>query len=212
VTRIVASPDSVIIEAFTPVGQYARQLYAVSYDKNGNVVDGAWVTWQSLDPEIATVTEHGGVAAHANGIARITATNYADGVADTVRVIVNQRAAYIQLTPETTFVAEGGTATVTPILRDSLGSVIAESRVVTWTSLDPSIATINGTSLGQVIGVRAGVVRVVGTIEWRSDTVVVVVTGSGDTATSANSSTQISLEQRGRLARNAQLDFKDEHW
>jgi hypothetical protein len=83
---------------------------------------------------------------------------------------------------------------------------------VTWTSLDPSIATINGTSLGQVIGVRAGVVRVVGTIEWRSDTVVVVVTGSGDTATSANSSTQISLEQRGRLARNAQLDFKDEHW
>jgi hypothetical protein len=83
---------------------------------------------------------------------------------------------------------------------------------VTWTSLDPSIATINGTSLGQVIGVRAGVVRVVGTIEWRSDTVVVVVTAAGDTATSSTGPTQMSPEPHARLARNEHLDFKDEHW
>ena len=37
---------------------------------------------------------------------------------------------------------------------------------------------ISGTSIGQVIGVRAGTARVVGTVEWRSDTVVVAVTAA----------------------------------
>jgi uncharacterized protein YjdB len=176
-TRIVASPDSVILETLTPAGATGAQLNAVTYDQNGNVIPGAWVTWQSLDPAIATVTEHGGVVAVSNGVARMTASNLVVGISDTVLAIVRQRASYIALSPDTAVIGIGGTTSIVPTLRDSLGYAINEPRAVTWTSLDPSIATVSGTSTGLVTGANLGSARVVGTLETgRADTVWIVVT------------------------------------
>ena len=100
------------------------------------------VTWSSSDPSIATVDENGTVTAIAKGEAIITAES-ADGVKAECKVTVEKKVAAIELSEseKTVFVCDTFTITATVKPEDAF------NRTVTWSSSDPSIATVdeNGT-------------------------------------------------------------------
>ena len=107
--------------------------------------DNAWnrtVTWSSSDPSIATVDENGTVTAIAEGEAIITAES-ADGVTAECKVTVEKKVAAIELSENEKTVFVGDTFTITATVKPE----DAFNRTVTWSSSDPSIATVdeNGT-------------------------------------------------------------------
>jgi hypothetical protein len=63
-----------------------RQLLATPRDSGGRALEGRAVTWASSDPDVATVSAGGTVAARRSGVATITAT--ADGKSAEARVTV----------------------------------------------------------------------------------------------------------------------------
>jgi acetyl esterase/lipase len=79
-TVIVETPPTVASVEVSPsesgllVDQTAS-LTAAALDDQGRPVDGATVTWNSSDPDVASVDAQGLVAAHAVGTATITATS-----------------------------------------------------------------------------------------------------------------------------------------
>ena len=107
--------------------------------------DNAWnrtVTWSSSDPSIATVDENGTVTAIAKGEAIITAES-ADGVKAECKVTVEKKVSAIELSESEKTVFVGDTFTITATVKPE----DAFNRTVTWSSSDPSIATVdeNGT-------------------------------------------------------------------
>ncbi len=100
------------------------------------------VTWSSSDPSIATVDENGTVTAIAKGEAIITAES-ADGVKAECKVTVEKKVAAIELSESEKTVFVGDTFTITATVKPDN----AWNRTVTWSSSDPSIATVdeNGT-------------------------------------------------------------------
>ena len=100
------------------------------------------VTWSSSDPSIATVDENGTVTAIAKGEAIITAES-ADGVTAECKVTVEKKVAAIELSESEKTVFVGDTFTITATVKPE----DAFNRTVTWSSSDPSIATVdeNGT-------------------------------------------------------------------
>ena len=91
-TSIIASPDSMVLTELTPEGETSGQFTAVMYDRNGYPITEGWIIWESLDPSVATVTMDGGVAALADGQARLVAISFS-GVSDTVLVTVATQSA-----------------------------------------------------------------------------------------------------------------------
>jgi trimeric autotransporter adhesin len=89
---VVASPDTMVINALTQPGEVGGQFTATMYDRNGFVITagpGAWVLWESLDTMIASVDMlTGNVTASTNGTARIVAHSFT-GTQDTVVVVVD---------------------------------------------------------------------------------------------------------------------------
>ena len=100
------------------------------------------VTWSSSDPSIATVDENGTVTAIAKGEAIITAESD-DGVKAECKVTVEKKVAAIELSESEKTVFVGDTFTITATVKPE----DAFNRTVTWSSSDPSIATVdeNGT-------------------------------------------------------------------
>ena len=100
------------------------------------------VTWSSSDPSIATVDENGTVTAIAKGEAIITAES-ADGVTAECKVTVEKKVSAIELSESEKTVFVGDTFTITATVKPE----DAFNRTVTWSSSDPSIATVdeNGT-------------------------------------------------------------------
>ena len=100
------------------------------------------VTWSSSDPSIVTVDENGTVTAIAKGEAIITAES-ADGVKAECKVTVEKKVAAIELSESEKTVFVGDTFTITATVKPE----DAFNRAVTWSSSDPSIATVdeNGT-------------------------------------------------------------------
>ena len=100
------------------------------------------VTWSSSDPSIATVDENGTVTAIAKGEAIITAES-ADRVKAECKVTVEKKVAAIELSESEKTVFVGDTFTITATVKPDN----AWNRTVTWSSSDPSIATVdeNGT-------------------------------------------------------------------
>ena len=96
------------------------------------------VTWSSSDPSIATVNENGTVTAIAKGEAIITAES-ADGVKAECKVTVEKKVAAIELSESEKTVFVGDTFTITATVKPE----DAFNRTVTWSSSDPSIATVN---------------------------------------------------------------------
>lgn len=121
-------------------------------DADGVEIVGVPLNWSSSDEAVVTVDSDGMVEAVATGSATITAG--IGGVEGTTTVTVTQTADAIELSPsEVTLVTAGATAQLTAVVSDAGGTEI-EGAVVTWTSSDPSVATVDAD--GEVTAVANG--------------------------------------------------------
>ncbi|WP_042345359.1 Ig-like domain-containing protein, partial [Capnocytophaga canis] len=120
------------------------------------------ITWATTDKTIATVDANGKVTAITAGVVSITATTEDGGKKASCRVTVEKNivaVTNVSIQPESIVLAIGNqrqlSATVSP--------TNATNKKVTWTSADPSIATV--TASGKVTGVASGTVYITATTE-----------------------------------------------
>lgn len=137
-----------------------HDLTAAVLDEHGARLPGIRVTWTTDASTVATVSTGGRVTAVGNGTAEITAT--VGAIEASATVVVQQVAATVTLTPFTVRLdAAGDTATVVPVVRDAGGSAV-DGAVVTWSTMAPSIATVN--TAGLVTGVANGATTLLGRV------------------------------------------------
>jgi uncharacterized protein YjdB len=121
------------------------------------------VAWASSDPSVATV-DGGVITAIAAGTVTITATSVLDPEVTAecvVTIEIEEISPEINLNVSSVIVRTGGTyALAVAILPDS------ESQEVTWTSSDPSVATVDG---GVITAVAAGTATITVTSATNSD-------------------------------------------
>lgn len=147
------------------------QLTATLRDANGATLTGRAVTWTSLNPGIATVSGTGLVTGVAPGTAQVYAAS--EGKSDTTTItVVRPPVATVTLTPASATVETGKTVRLTATLRDASGTPLT-GRQVTWTSLNPAVATVSNDGL--VTGVAVGTAGVYALSEGKSDTSTITV-------------------------------------
>ena len=143
---IIITPASAML---TSVGEIVR-LEAVVYDSLGAAILGAPVVWSSNDPSIATVDADGRVTAVSNGTTQITATS--GGVSASARIVVDQEAGSIIITPASAMLTSvGEIVRLEAVVYDSLGAAILGAPVV-WSSSDMSVATVSARGLVTAVG------------------------------------------------------------
>ena len=171
VARVNASPDTL---RFATIGDTAI-VTATAFDQNNTPISGTTTSWTSLD-SAAVVTASGLVRSVSNGTARVVAS--IEGKADTTIVVVAQLVTSVVVTPDTALIGAAGGVNLASELRDASGAIVASARP-TWSSLDPSIATVNDS--GRVSGIATGAARVVATTNGHADTSLVFVNPAGYT-------------------------------
>ena len=120
------------------------------------------VTWTSSNPLAATVNQSGVVTAVNEGVAIITAT--ADGQSDTCRIEVENRVTSVTLSSYAEAMDRGDTLTLTATVLPN----DATYPTVTWTSSNPSAATVNQS--GKVTAVGEGTTMITATADGVSNT------------------------------------------
>lgn len=131
------------------------RLSADAVDANGNAVAAPGIAWTSNNAGVATVDAAGLVRAVAAGDAEIAAT--ADGVSGTATVRVANVVSEIVVTSPRDTIAPGETVRLTAEAFDQNGQTIS-GVVFSWSSGNPSVATVNATGLVQ--GVSEGRVAI----------------------------------------------------
>lgn len=127
------------------------------------------VTWTSSDANTVSVDENGNITALKGGTATITATSVEDStVKATCTVTVQIPVQGIALDKTSLSLAAGDSATLTATLNPSNAT---ES--ITWTSSNPSVATVNN---GTVTGVKEGSAEITATAGGKSAVCKVTVT------------------------------------
>ena len=118
------------------------------------------VVWASSDPSVVTVDAQGNLVALAGGKATVTATS-AEPVTGSHKpksascvVTVTEPVSRITLRPDAVTVPKGSHVKLAPTVSPST----ATNQKLTWTSADPSVATVS--SSGSVTGVRTGTTTV----------------------------------------------------
>jgi serine/threonine-protein kinase len=149
----------------------AAQFLAAPRDADGSRLSGRPISWQSSDPEVATVSPDGTVTGRAEGTARITATS--EGRSGSGIVTVGPiPVASVAVTPQNASVDEGASVRMSAMTRASDGSTLA-GRAVTWASSDPAVASVRND--GTVTGVSSGSATVTATVEGQRATATVNV-------------------------------------
>src|SRR6266404_2193639 len=168
VASVTVSPASPTVTAGQTV-----QLTATPKDANGNQLTGRTITWSSSNTSVATVSSGGLVSGVVAGSATITATS--EGQSGTAAITVtNVSVASVTVSPAPASVVAGQTVQLTATPKDANGNALT-GRVVTWSSSNTSVATVNGSGL--VSGVVAGSATITATSEGQSGTSAITVTG-----------------------------------
>jgi uncharacterized protein YjdB len=128
-------------------------LTATPRAAGGAPVEGASVSWSSRDPDIATVDADGEVTGVAPGEVVVDATS--QGVGGSATVVVRPRpVAVVQVSPSTDTVRVDEQVTLSVAVLDDQG---AESEAaVSWSSDDPSVATVTGVAAAAGSGAGPG--------------------------------------------------------
>lgn len=147
------------------------QFLASPRDANGNRLSGRSISWQSSDPNVASVGADGSVTGRSTGTARITATSEGRSGSGIVTVRPVPVAAVV-VSPSTTSIDEGETARISASPRGSDGLPLS-GRPVTWSSSDPSVVTVDDN--GTVTGVSGGTATVTASVEGQDAGVTVTV-------------------------------------
>lgn len=172
VASIVVTPDTARIARGDSL-----DLTVVLRDRLNNVLTGRTVAWSSSDAAVATVSAAGRVRALAStGLARIVATAEG-GRADTTVVLAQPRpAATVVLSPDSLVLLPAQRGVLTATALDAQGQP-APDLGITWTSLDPGIATVQAGAgiVGEVTAIAVGTARIVARVGTVADTVPVRV-------------------------------------
>src|SRR6185436_976170 len=144
VASVSVSPSSATLQ----IGA-TQQLTAVTRDANNNVLTGRSVSWSSANSSIASVNSASGlVTAVAAGTVQISATS--EGKVASSSITVSPPApvpvASVSVSPSSATVTVGGTQQLSAVTRDANNNVLS-GRVVTWSSANGGIATVNSTGL-----------------------------------------------------------------
>jgi hypothetical protein len=176
--QLQVSPADIVIN----LGQ-SLHLQAVPRTAQGEPVGGYLVTWESSNPEIASVSAQGVVAAIEIGSTFVTATAKKDRekkgrdsapgqLKKQVPVTVANPVSSVVIDPSAGEVQAGRTLQLTATLRDAGGETISD-RTVTWSTSDASVAIVDETGL--VTGVGEGVAETIASAEGMSGTAEVTV-------------------------------------
>jgi WD40 repeat protein len=169
VATVTIAPASVPVS----VGS-TQQLTVTLRDPAGNVLVGRSVTWTSSDDVMATVDAMGLVRGLAPGQVTITATSEGRTGTAVVTVATPPAAvATVAVSPASSTVDPGATQQLTATLRDEAGNVLV-GRVITWTTSDFTVATVDATGLVQ--GVSPGEVTITAASEGQNGAAAVTVT------------------------------------
>lgn len=108
------------------------------------------VIWSTSDSSVATVSSTGKVTAKKAGTAKITATTVEGGYTATCQIAVTEKTVTgVKLNRTSLSLDVGSTSTLTATISPS-----GANSSVTWSSSDPSVATVSST--GKVTAVKAG--------------------------------------------------------
>jgi uncharacterized protein YjdB len=149
------------------------QLQATLTDSGGNVLTGRTITWSSDNGSVATVSGAGLVTGAGTGSANITATSEGQSASASIAVS-NVPVASVTVAPATAALQSGQTAQLTATPKDANGNPLS-GRVVTWSSNNTSVATVNGSGL-VTAGAASGSATITATSEGQSGTASVSVT------------------------------------
>jgi uncharacterized protein YjdB len=149
------------------------QLQATLTDSGGNVLTGRTITWSSDNGSVAGVSGTGLVTAAGTGSANITATSEGQSASASIAVS-SVPVASVTVAPATVALQSGQTAQLTATTKDANGNPLS-GRVVTWSSNNTSVATVNGTGL-VTAGSASGSATITATSEGQSGTASVSVT------------------------------------
>ncbi len=148
------------------------QASAVTRDASNNVLTGRVITWSSSDPAVATVSANGLVTAVSAGSVNIIATS--EGVAGQATLTSTQLPVNSVTVSLSSPLSAGSTTQATAVTRDFWGNVLT-GRVITWSSFDPRIATIDANT-GVVTAVSVGTTDIVATSEGKTGLATITVT------------------------------------
>jgi uncharacterized protein YjdB len=151
------------------------QLSATTRDASNNVLTGRVVTWSTANANIASVNSSGVVTAVAAGSTQVTATS--EGKSGSATITVSAPApvpvATVSVSPSSSSVQVGATIQLSATTRDANNNVLS-GRVISWSTGDASIATVNANS-GLVTGVAAGTVQITATSEGKTGSSTITV-------------------------------------
>jgi len=154
------------------------QLSATALDAEGNLIIGRPVSWTTFDSSVATISGAGLVSAVGQGVASFQAE--IEGRIGYATLYVSAAltpVASVTVTPESGSVFVGRTLNLTAEARDSAGNLLG-LRPITWTSSDPSVATVvPSAERGRAIvtGRAPGVAAIAAEVEGKRDTSFVTV-------------------------------------
>ncbi len=152
VAGVAVTPPS----ATTTVGGSLTLAASVS-DARGRALTGRPVAWTSLTPAVASVSAAGVVTALAVGTAQVEA-RHASGAADTATITVGSPVlTTITVALPSPQLARAYDMVAQASAQDEHGAPISLGPV-TWSSTDPTTATID--AAGRVHGIRVGTVRI----------------------------------------------------
>ncbi|MBC7893805.1 MAG: Ig-like domain-containing protein [Cytophagaceae bacterium] len=161
---ILPNPGSVVEANSTPLA-----LTATARAAGGAVIPGVTFFWASNNPLVSVNSSTGAVTAlvGAGGVtATITASAPGGGPGGTTpsgTTTVNVSYAPVAtaaVSPGTATLSVGSNLTLTLAIRTASGQVLTTTgRTITWTSLDPTFATV-GSTTGVVTGVGSGAARI----------------------------------------------------
>ena len=145
------------------------QATAVATDGSGNVLTGRTMTWSSSNPAVATVSPSGLVTTVASGLVTIRASaesRFGEAPLSVTGTTTIQPAAVatVSVTLASPSLSVGQSTQAQAIARDATGNVLT-GRTVSWSSLNPSIATVS--SSGLVMAVAGGSATIRATVETK---------------------------------------------
>jgi uncharacterized protein YjdB len=170
VASVAVSPTDLSLE----VGASAS-LTATPLDRDGVALDGLPVAWTSTDTLVAIVSPAGLVSARGAGSATIRASSA--GKSGTVAVTVTEdepTVAWILITPSGGTIPQAiGTARQLGVVARAADGAEIVGRAVSWSSSDPTVATISATGLLQAHA--AGTTTIVALVDGKRDSTLVSV-------------------------------------
>ena len=113
------------------------------------------VSWESLDPQIVSISSGGVVTAEGPGVGRVRAVGA--GFSTQAEIEVDLVPASIEVDPAAADLVPGEQLQLTAVVRDSGGSRI--SVPVEWTSSDPSVATVSDEGLVEAQDLGSAVIQ-----------------------------------------------------